>query len=149
MAVGIFRQESFTKAQTLIVERDDARRDEARAVRQQSLRKQFGGVDDQGGLPVQQVRRTRVGRNGPPVTRRKVLEKLDAWPPAAGSKTRNAYPCAEDVVEMFLLGAVILTRTRDVQPERIAIKLQARFRVAHYDRRVIDSQKQLVFPLPF
>src|ERR1043165_2971806 len=49
---------------------------------------------------------------------------------------------------MFLLGAIVFTRARNVQPERVAIKLQARVGIADDDGGVIDSQKQLVLLLP-
>src|ERR1041384_6127371 len=49
---------------------------------------------------------------------------------------------------MFLLGAVVLARTRDVQAECVSIKLQTRFGVADDDCRMIDTQKQFVFLLP-
>src|SRR5689334_17748121 len=49
---------------------------------------------------------------------------------------------------MFLLGAVILTRAGDAQAECVAIKLQARFGIAHDNRSVVDTEKQFVFLLP-
>src|SRR6185436_9849633 len=67
---------------------------------------------------------------------------------AAGSKTRDAYPCAEDVVEMFLLGPVVFTRAGDAETKRVAIKFQTRLSISHDDRGVIDPEKKLVLTLP-
>src|SRR5687768_6110402 len=50
---------------------------------------------------------------------------------------------------MFLLCAVVLAGACDAQTERISIELQTRLCVSHHNGGVIDSQKQLVFPLPF
>src|SRR5688500_7663511 len=50
---------------------------------------------------------------------------------------------------MFLLCAVVLAGACDAQTERISIELQTRLCVSHHHGGVIDSQKQLVFPLPF
>jgi hypothetical protein len=47
-------------------------------------------TDHERGLPVKEIVCAFIGRPRPPITRRKVLEKFDARPPANGSKTRNA-----------------------------------------------------------
>src|SRR5215510_13683960 len=49
---------------------------------------------------------------------------------------------------MFLLGAVVLAGAGDVQTECVSIKLQTRFGIADKDRGMIDTEKQLVLPLP-
>src|ERR1700747_2046417 len=58
--------------------------------------------------------------------------------------------CTEDVVQMFLLGAVVFAFAGDSQSQQIAIKAQARFCVSHNDCSVINSEKELVgVPMPF
>src|SRR4029079_1578566 len=49
---------------------------------------------------------------------------------------------------MFLLCAVILAHARDAQAQCVSIKLQTCLSITDYDRRVINTQKQLVFTLP-
>src|SRR6266496_686823 len=50
---------------------------------------------------------------------------------------------------MFLLSAVILARTCDMQTQHVAIKLQTRFGIADHNRGMVNAEKQTILSLPF
>src|SRR5262249_22710325 len=70
-----------------------------------------------------------------------VLQKLNTWT-LRRSKARDAQVSPEYVVEVFLLGPIVLTRSHDLQAQYVPIKMQTRRGVGYDNRCVIDTQKQ-------
>src|SRR5712692_9856860 len=75
-----------------------------------------------------------------------VFQQLD---PRTGrsTKARDSQPCTEDVVQVLLLSSVIFALAGDAHPQRVAIEVQARIRVADDNRSVIDAEKQFIVSL--
>ena len=90
---------------------------------------------------VHEVVNTSVRSERPPVAGGEVLEELDG---RAGGRPqgRDPEPSPEDVVQVLLLGSVVLALADDAHAERVAIEPQARFRVGHHDRRVVDAEEE-------
>lgn len=66
-----------------------------------------------------------------------ILEKLDAGPARRCAQARDPEPRAGNVVQPFLLRAVVETVTGDSQPQEIAVEAQALVSVAYDDRGVV------------
>src|SRR5215472_6752380 len=77
---------------------------------------------------------------GPPIAGTQILQKLNS---GAGGRSQgsDAKVRTEDVVQMFLLRAVILAFSSNPQTKKIAIELEAPFRVGNCDCSVIDAKK--------
>ena len=113
-------------------------REELRLAESRDRTARIGG--EQRGLPMDQVVRPLVGREGPSVARREILEQLDTRTrPAA--KSGDAQASAEDIVEMFLFHAVIFTLADDLQAQHISVEFQACFCVVHDNGCVVDAEK--------
>jgi len=102
MAVGIAGEQRARVSQPSLGERDHSRRDERRMHRTQRRGRTARIGGKQRGLPMDQVVRPLIGREGPAIVRREILEQLDAGTRSA-AESRDAQASAEDVVEMLLL----------------------------------------------
>src|SRR5204863_9556789 len=92
------------------------------------------------GLPVDQVIGLLLRRKRTPIARRQVFEKLDAGP-RRGPQRGDAQPGAENIIEAFLLGTVVLALAGDLHPQPVSIKTQAGLCVCNDDRGVNYSQE--------
>src|SRR5829696_5760629 len=99
-------------------------------------------------MPKHEVARLGVIRQRTPSRRRDVFEKLDSRP-TRGAQRGDAEPRAENLIEMFLLCAVVLGVACDNHAERAAIKLKALVRVTDDDGRVVDAEKQRSAGVPW
>ena len=63
---------------------------------------------------------------------------------AGGTQRGDPQPGAENLVEMFLLDAVVLRATRELQAERVAIELETAFGVADHNRGVVYPEKESI-----
>ena len=95
------------------------------------------------GLPVHQVVCVFIAGNARPSRGTQILQELDA---RSGSRAQAGDPqvCTKHVVQVFLLGTVVLALADDLEAEQVTVEAQAGVRVADDDRRVIDSQEELV-----
>src|SRR5439155_15981913 len=92
--------------------------------------------------------RANIRWQGPPIARRKIFEKLDAWP-RVRPHSSDAQMRSEHLIQMFLFSPEIFALARSAQSEQVAIKLQAGVGIRDPDRSVVDSEEQLVgFFLP-
>jgi len=94
-------------------------------------------------LPVGQIIGACIAWRRPPVTRRQILEELNSRP-GGGPQRRDAQPCAEHIVQPFLLWPIVLAATHHSKAERVSIARQAPLGVRHHDRGVINAEKQPV-----
>src|SRR5215471_5356171 len=88
-----------------------------------------------------EVVRMFIQGEGPPIAGAQILQKLNS---GAGGRSQGSDTKVrtEDVVQVFLLRTVIFALSGNPQTKKIAIKLEARFRVGNCDCGVINSEKK-------
>src|SRR6516162_4299540 len=76
-----------------------------------------------------------------PVPWRDVLQKLHA-DPARPAQRGDMQVRSEDIVQVLLLEAVVVTFTGNVQAQEIAVELQASISIRYGNGRVVDAEEQ-------
>ena len=96
---------------------------------------------DECGLPVHQVIGAGLGRERAPVAGRQIFQAFNGRA-GGGPERRNAQTRPEDVVQVFLFRARVLTLTYHREAEDIAVQLQTVFRVAHDNGGMVNAEEE-------
>src|SRR5690348_2515938 len=100
-------------------------------------------------LPMHEVVRAFIGREGPAVVRAQVFKKLDTRPRRSAQRG-NTQARAEHVVQVLLFGSVVFAFSCNAQSQKVAIEPETGIRVLYGDRRVVDAKKHTIgLRLPF
>ena len=100
-------------------------------------------------MPAPKIVAMRIDGCGSSRARRNVFEQFDAGP-GGGTKCGDAQTRAEDVVQTFMLDAIVLAVTRDTQAEGVAVATEAGVGVSD-DGGVVGAagNPPIRFALPF
>src|SRR6516165_3692867 len=98
-------------------------------------------------LPFNEIVGMGGGRARPPIARRKILEKLDAWA-CRRSQCRDSQMRSEDVIQMLLLRTPVLAFSSNREAEDVAPEVQTCVGVGDHDGRVVDAEKESALGLP-
>jgi len=115
MAVGIAGEAAGPEAERRRLRLNGAWRDQRQPMVSGEAHERIKRFQHQGRLPVRDVVRAEIGRGGPAVARRQILEQFDAGPLAC-AKRRNSKPGTEYVIQMLLLDVVVLAFASDLRP---------------------------------
>src|SRR4051812_34568347 len=115
MAVRIADRNCFPESRLTVRQLYSSRGHKGGPAVPESLRGFFRADPQESGLPVNQVIGLLLRRKWTPVARGQVFEELDSWPRCCPQR-RNAQARAENIVEAFLLGTVILALAGDLHP---------------------------------
>ena len=98
---------------------------------------------DQNCMTVDDVVGMFIGRKGPAIPWREVLQQFNARS-ARPSQSRNSQMGAKHVIQMLLLSPVVLTFAGHAHPKQVVIELYTCVCVPHHNRSVIDAEEQSI-----
>jgi len=116
--------------------------DKHRSARTQRRRVISHIIHCQVSVPENQIVCLRVRGQWTSARRRYVFQKLDARP-VVGAQPRDVQSRTENLVQMFLLDAIVLTFAGDVKAEYATIERETPVGIQHHDGRVIDAKKNI------
>ena len=78
-------------------------------------------INDEMSVPEKKIAGARIGRQSPSSWRRDIFEELDPGT-AGGAKSGDSEASSKDLIQAFLLNAIILAFARYAQAEEVAVK---------------------------
>src|SRR5262245_47246505 len=149
MPVRVTDEDTFGKTELTGCQGDNAWRQQGEPASAYLLYRRLQITRDERGLPVHQVVGAGIGRERAPVAWRQIFQAFTARA-GGGPERRNPQTRPEDVVQVLLFRAIVLTLTYHCESKSIPVKFQTVFRIAHDNGGMINAEEELLWrAMPF